>query len=195
MKNGRSASGWRSWRALTFDHWGAIPGSTTDDDAGRNEPVADAPSVPAAVEPVPEHRGDMSASSSAALVRDVKAADEHVLHITTGATMMEAVRVLAERRVGLVLVCDKEGHLADVLSERDIVSGLAANGPGALEMEVCSFVTPDVFTCGSTDRLADVAAVMSERRFRHVPIVDDGVLKGMISASDIVRHYAATGAA
>ncbi|MSO93465.1 MAG: CBS domain-containing protein [Rhodospirillales bacterium] len=57
-------------------------------------------------------------------------------------------------------------------------------------MTIDSFITTDVATCGSNDRVADVAALMSERRIRHLPIVDAGILKGMISASDIVTFLA-----
>ncbi len=126
-----------------------------------------------------------------ATVKDVKGADMIVPHyITTGTTMLQACKFLTEQRVGLLLVCDAEGGLVGVLSERDIIKTIARIGGGCLNDPIDRFVTADVTTCASTDKVSDVARTMSEKHFRHVPIVDDGLLKGMISATDIVNHFA-----
>lgn len=124
-------------------------------------------------------------------VADVKGASMKVpLYISTGTTMLEACKFLANEKVGLVLVCDNEGSLVGVFSERDVIKTVARHGAGCLAEPVDRFVTVDVTTCASTDRVSAVAQVMSEKHFRHMPIVDDGILKGMISATDIVNHFA-----
>lgn len=139
-----------------------------------------------------EQGGGMGASD--ALIKDLKNFDGGgLLYIATGDTVMQAIQFMAGQRVGLVLVCDAEGHLAGVLSERDIIRVIAGHGPDTLEMAVENFITTDVATCTTKDRIGDVATMMSERRIRHVPVVDDGVLKGMISATDMVHHLAKAG--
>jgi CBS domain-containing protein len=127
-------------------------------------------------------------------VRDLKGGgDPSLMHIQAGTSVLDATRYLAIHRIGLVLVVDDHGALVGVLSERDIIRAVGANGPATLEKPVDLYVTADVVTCRSSDKLADVARFMSDHRFRHMPIVDDGVLQGMISASDIVRHMASHG--
>lgn len=116
--------------------------------------------------------------------------DRGVLHLPAGATVMDAIRFLAAHKIGLVLVCDAGGQLAGVLSERDVIRALAAHGPKTLGAAVDSFVTADVITCRSTDVVGAVAAIMGEKKIRHLPVVDGGVLKGMISATDVVAHFA-----
>lgn len=124
-------------------------------------------------------------------VRDLKGEqDVSLLYIQAGTTILMAAQYLAKNRIGLVLVVDDEGALAGVLSERDIVRAIGTHGPGILTKPVDDIITHDVLTCRSSDKVAEVARVMSIRKFRHMPIVDDGVLQGMISASDIVRHIA-----
>jgi len=129
-------------------------------------------------------------------IRDIKGegqGDGTLLYISSTDNIKHACDFLAERRIGLVLVCDADGTLAGVLSERDVISAIAEHGAAALQTAVEIFITRDVFTCKSEDRVSDVAKVMSERRFRHVPIVDDGTLKGMVSATDIVNYFAHMG--
>lgn len=131
-------------------------------------------------------------SGDATTIRDLKGdgGEGALLHIKTTATLREACEFLSERRIGLVLVCDAEGSLAGVLSERDVVRAIAEHGSDALRAACANFITRDVFTCTSTDLVVDVARTMSARRFRHLPIVDDGTLAGMVSATDIVDFFA-----
>jgi|GEM_PF-719652 len=125
------------------------------------------------------------------MVADLKELGGHdLLYIKQTTTILTAAQMLTENKIGLVLVVDDEGALAGVLSERDIVRAIATDGPSGLTRAVHSIITHDVVTCKSTDSIADVAQVMSARRFRHMPIVDDGVLRGMISATDIVAQLA-----
>ncbi|MGJ3260197.1 MAG: CBS domain-containing protein [Rhodospirillales bacterium] len=124
-------------------------------------------------------------------VKDVKGVNEDfVLHTPAGRPLREAVDFLAEHKIGLTLVIASDGALAGVISERDVVRALYEHGNHALNMPVDMFMARDVLTCSDQDRAVDVARLMSDKHIRHLPIVEDGYLAGMISATDLVRHFA-----
>ncbi len=110
-----------------------------------------------------------------------------VLTIAPDATIADAVRMLEERRVGAVVVSTDGKAVNGILSERDIIHGLAEHGAALLERRVDQLMTRDVETCvgSATDR--EVLALMTERRFRHLPVVENGVLAGIISIGDVVK--------
>jgi len=125
------------------------------------------------------------------LVRDVKGFNAiGVLHTPAGRPLREAVDYLAQNKIGLTMVIASDGTLAGVISERDVVRALYEHGNHALNMSVDTFMARDVVTCSENDRIVDVAKIMTDRHIRHLPIVDDGFLSGMISATDLVKHYA-----
>jgi len=144
--------------------------------------------VPAVTEEALAH--NMSIADQADIrIKDIKGqAATEVLHVNAGRPLREAIDFLAVHRIGLSLVIDANGALAGVLSERDVIRAIAEHGADALKLPIDAFMMVDVYTCSSNDRVADIAAVMSARHFRHVPIVDDGYLMGMVSASDIVKY-------
>jgi CBS domain-containing protein len=97
------------------------------------------------------------------------------------------IAVLAEHRIGAVVV-SREGSTVDgIVSERDIVRALAARGAAVLAEPVSAIHTVDVHTVAPDAELADVERVMTERRFRHVPVLVDGVLHGIVSIGDVVK--------
>jgi len=125
------------------------------------------------------------------LVSDVKGrSEESIYHVKAGRPLREAVDYLAEKKIGLVLVIGEDGGLAGVISERDVIRAIYEHGNDALNMPTDAFMARDVHTCKNDDRAVDIAKVMAEHHIRHVPIVDDGFLAGMVSATDIVRHFA-----
>ena len=95
---------------------------------------------------------------------------------------------MRERGVG-ALVVSADGHTIDgILSERDVVRRLA-DGPDVLDLEIRAVMTADVRTCGPTDTVEQLMALMTEHRIRHVPIVDDdGRLGGIVSIGDVVKQ-------
>lgn len=95
---------------------------------------------------------------------------------------------LAERRVGAAVVTEPGGEVLGIVSERDVVQALAANGAGLLQLPVREVMTSDVVTCEPSSGLVELLEVMTERRFRHVPVVVDGQLTGIVSIGDIVKH-------
>jgi CBS domain-containing protein len=111
-----------------------------------------------------------------------------VVTIEPTATLAQAAKLLAERRIGAVLVLGVEGRLAGILSERDIVRTLAERGAAVLDERVDQVMTRKVFTCSDTDTVAQVMEQMTAGKFRHVPVIDQGRLVGMISIGDVVNH-------
>ncbi len=100
----------------------------------------------------------------------------------------EIAKVLTRERIGAVLVRDETGTLVGVLSERDIVAGIARQGGGALTLHAHDLMTADVVTCKLADSVPQVMAMMTERRIRHLPVVEDNQLIGLISIGDVVKH-------
>ncbi len=110
-----------------------------------------------------------------------------VLTITPDATVAEAVAKLAAARVGAVVVSADGKAISGILSERDIIHGLAEHGGALLDSPVDRLMTRDVETCGIGDTDREVLSLMTERRFRHLPVVEDGVLSGIVSIGDVVK--------
>lgn len=111
-----------------------------------------------------------------------------VVSIRPQATIMDACRLLAEHRIGAVLVMDDDGGLAGIFSERDSVRALAKHGGSALDLPLGEVMTRDVLTCKPEDSIDDLMSVMTARRVRHLPVVEDGKLVGIVSIGDVVKH-------
>ncbi|WP_020400084.1 CBS domain-containing protein [Kordiimonas gwangyangensis] len=104
-----------------------------------------------------------------------------------GCSVLEVAKLLGERRIGAVPVM-KGGKLAGIISERDIMRGLAIRGGGVLADDISTLMTKSVFTCTPNDSVQHVMGMMTERRIRHVPVMDGGKLVGMISIGDVVKE-------
>lgn len=110
------------------------------------------------------------------------------VHAVAPATLIaEVVAILAANRIGSVLVLDAEGGLAGVLSERDIVRGLAANGQGVLARPAADLMTREVITAGPGDNMMSVMACMSDRRVRHLPVMEGSSVLGLVSIGDVIK--------
>lgn len=111
-----------------------------------------------------------------------------VIVIAPGATMAEAAQMLAEKRIGVVIVKGAEGALAGILSERDVVRAVGTDGPLALGHNITVYMTKSVATCRQTDTIEELMEMMTRGRFRHVPVLDDDkMLCGLISIGDVVK--------
>jgi CBS domain-containing protein len=104
-----------------------------------------------------------------------------------GSTVNEAVKLLSSKRVGSVVVLDENDGLVGIYSERDTISAIAAYGPNCLESTVNKFMTKTVETCSPTDQGDEILKRMTEGRFRHMPVMENGELVGMITIGDIVK--------
>lgn len=109
-----------------------------------------------------------------------------VTTVAPGATVTELIATLAERNVGALPVVDGD-RLVGIVSERDVVRRLHAGGAPVLGATVAEIMTSDVTTCSPGDGAAELAAVMTTGRFRHLPVVVDGVLTGIVSIGDLVK--------
>lgn len=110
-----------------------------------------------------------------------------VFSIGADATISQAAKLLADRRIGAVLVMAGD-HLEGVLSERDIVRALSERGAAALEEPVRAVMTSKVMTCRWTDTVSLIMEKMTEGKFRHLPVVEDGRVVGVVSIGDVVKH-------
>ncbi len=110
-----------------------------------------------------------------------------VLTIAPDAVIADAVRLLGARGVGAVVVSADGKMVTGILSERDVVHGLVEHGGALLDRRVDELMTRDVETCSGRDTDQEVLALMTERRFRHLPVVEDGVLAGIVSIGDVVK--------
>lgn len=110
-----------------------------------------------------------------------------VYTIAPDATVADAVARLRDLRIGALVVSGGGGAIDGIVSERDIVHGLAADGTGLLDRKVADLMTVEVVTCAPEDTGRGVLGYMTERRIRHVPVVEDGRLTGMVSIGDVVK--------
>ncbi|QCO15923.1 CBS domain-containing protein [Azospirillum brasilense] len=111
-----------------------------------------------------------------------------VASILPSESIRTAARALTDRRIGALVVCDRRGRLAGILSERDIVRAVAMHGADALDMPVEDLMTRQVKTCRPEDTIKDVMQMMTLRRHRHVPVCNEaGDLAGVISIGDAVK--------
>jgi CBS domain-containing protein len=104
------------------------------------------------------------------------------------ATIAEVAGLLKEKRIGAVVVTNADGRLCGIISERDLARGLASYGSKLLDMKVGGLMTSDVVTCSPDDGIETLMQTMTEGRFRHLPVVKDGELTGIISIGDVVKH-------
>ena len=98
----------------------------------------------------------------------------------------ELLRALAEHNVGAIVVVGA-GGVAGIVSERDVVRRLHESGADLLSSPVSEIMTTEVFTCSPTDTVDSLTVVMTERRFRHVPVISNGQLVGIVSIGDVVK--------
>jgi CBS domain-containing protein len=110
--------------------------------------------------------------------------------ITVRATdgVAHAVHELAIHLIGAVVVEDRWMKPVGILSERDIINAIGRKGAEVLDSDVASLMSSPVRSCRSTDRVEAVMATMTMARIRHVPVIDDGVLKGIVSIGDLVKY-------
>jgi CBS domain-containing protein len=107
------------------------------------------------------------------------------------ATIHEVAHKLAVKRIGAIVVVSAGGEVAGIISERDIIRALARDGADCLSKPVSEFMTRQVLSCTETDTLDELMALMTAQRFRHLPVVTDGALVGIVSIGDVVKDHVA----
>jgi CBS domain-containing protein len=111
-----------------------------------------------------------------------------VITVRTDASVTELLALLAEHRIGAVVVSDDGESVHGIVSERDIVRHLHTDGAALLDAPISQIMTSEVHTCTPDESLDDLSAAMTERRFRHVPVVVDGKLRAIVSIGDVVKN-------
>jgi CBS domain-containing protein len=110
-----------------------------------------------------------------------------VVTIEPTATLADASKLLAERRIGAVVVTGAGKRIVGIVSERDIVRALAAHGQKALSLPLTEVMTRKVVTCTCGETIAGLMEQMTGGKFRHIPVVEDDRLVGIISIGDVVK--------
>jgi CBS domain-containing protein len=111
-----------------------------------------------------------------------------VVSIKTDLSLAEASKLLAEKKIGAVIVSGDGERVDGILSERDIIRALAREGATALDMKVSRYMTADVVTCSKSADMDHLMQVMTHGKFRHIPVVEEGRLVGIVSIGDVVKQ-------
>lgn len=113
---------------------------------------------------------------------------EAVFTAPDSVTMREACRILAEKRVGAIVVVDAAGAAEGILSERDVIRALGEVGDSALDAPISAYMTREVVSCCYQDTVDGLMTVMTNRRIRHIPVIEEGRLRGLVSIGDVVKR-------
>jgi len=111
-----------------------------------------------------------------------------VFTIEPAASLAAAAKLLAEHKIGAVMVTGLDSRVAGILSERDIVRALAERGAGVLDERVDRVMTRKVVTCTEAETISSIMERMTAGKFRHLPVVDQGRLVGIVSIGDVVKY-------
>lgn len=125
----------------------------------------------------------MSIPASAIIARK----GAHVHTVRPDATLSDAVRLLTEHDVGALVVSSDDRSVDGIISERDIVRAIGPEGPDGLRQRVGDVMQSRVVTCRPETSVDELMAMMTDGRFRHVPVLSDGALAGIVSIGDVVR--------
>lgn len=119
----------------------------------------------------------------------LKGKTQAIAHALPTDTVLAVAHLLHEKRIGAVLVLDTAGQLLGIVSERDIVAFLARHGGATLEMTAAQLMTTGLHTATRRMTVPEAMALMTEKRVRHLPIVEDGQLVGIVSIGDVVKAH------
>ena len=112
---------------------------------------------------------------------------DSVVNVKPGTSVIDAARILAEKRIGTVVISSNGTKALGILSERDIVYHVARTGPSVLTDKVDTYMTSNLVTCQLADSADSVLERMTNGRFRHMPVVEEGEMVGLITLGDVVK--------
>lgn len=121
----------------------------------------------------------------------LKAKGRAVTTVRPTATLLDVAKKLGPKKIGAVVVVGDNGQVAGIISERDIIRVVSEQGAAALSLAVADVMTRNVVACGETSELDELMEMMTKGRFRHLPVIEDEALVGIISIGDVVRHHVA----
>jgi CBS domain-containing protein len=111
-----------------------------------------------------------------------------VVTIEPTTNLASAAQLLAQRKIGAVVVTGADRRIVGIVSERDVVQELAAHGVASLDLPLTDVMTRNVMTCSANDTICSVMERMTQGKFRHLPVVEQGRLVGIVSIGDVVKH-------
>jgi CBS domain-containing protein len=111
-----------------------------------------------------------------------------VVTIEPTTNLASVAQLLAERKIGAVVVTGADRRIVGIVSERDVVQELAAHGVASLDLPLTDVMTRNVMTCSANDTICSVMERMTQGKFRHLPVVEQGRLVGIVSIGDVVKH-------
>lgn len=111
-----------------------------------------------------------------------------VVAVSPEQTVASVARILTENHIGAAPVIDRRGVLAGIISERDIVRGLSRHGAAALELAAAQLMTTEVKTCLPGDAIVQLMEIMTNQRIRHLPVIENNALQGIVSIGDVVKQ-------
>jgi CBS domain-containing protein len=118
----------------------------------------------------------------------LSAKGDEVATIEPNTNVAAAAKLLAERKIGALVVTGADCRVVGIVSERDIVQELAAHGAASLDLPLNEVMTRRVMTCSPSDTICSVMERMTQGKFRHLPVVEQGRLSGIVSIGDVVKH-------
>lgn len=121
----------------------------------------------------------------------LKAKGRAVTTARPGVKLLDIIASLASKRIGAIIIVGDKGELAGIISERDIIHALAKSGEAVLQDPVSKHMTRDVVTCQESTTIDEVMELMTQGRFRHITVIEDGALVGIISIGDVVKNHIA----
>ena len=117
----------------------------------------------------------------------LKRKGSNICSVTSEQPIAEALSLMVQHRIGAVLVLNPSGGIAGILSERDLVRAMNKIGKAVFDKRVGELMTTPVVTCSPKDPVGAIEGMMTTQRFRHVPVVEDGKLIGIVSIGDVVK--------
>ena len=131
--------------------------------------------------------GPVDREEKMTVARIISEKGRNVVTISAKATLAEIAATLSEKRIGAVVVMEKDA-IRGIVSERDIVRAVAKHGGSGLQMSAADWMTAKVVTCRLQDTINDVMQKMTSGRFRHLPVVENSKLVGIVSIGDVVKR-------
>ena len=113
---------------------------------------------------------------------------DRLIGLEEGRSLSEAAELLTRERIGALIIRNAQGEMIGILSERDIVRAIAREGAAVIDRPVSTIMTRDVVCVTPEDDIGEVMSLMTERRFRHLPVKHSGKLIGMVSVGDVVKQ-------
>jgi CBS domain-containing protein len=114
-----------------------------------------------------------------------------VTTVRPDASLLDVSQKLAAKKIGAIVVVGENGMVTGIISERDVIRAISDRGAAALDAPVAEFMTRSVVSCQETSLVDELMEMMTKGRFRHLPVLEQGALVGIISIGDVVKHHVA----